>query len=189
MQTMTDQDMLRAAERMNTITITIINPWTGAQGTRDVSDATQQQIEHYAAHMDDEENYLCECSAGTPAEWVAHMAAVLVVIASSPIAATSSAIPLGSLRNSPQRIVSASFSKLCPMSSKKLSFIESTAGLAMLKNSLGWYGALAGVAIGTSIVPRCLMKTPPAQHLSCRRNFLSSRNHIAPLLPPKESIS
>ena len=58
-------------------TITIINPWTGAQGTRDVSDATQQQIEHYAAHMDDDENYLCECSAGTPAEWVAHMAAVL----------------------------------------------------------------------------------------------------------------
>lgn len=61
---------------MSQVTITVINPHSGASVERDASGYTQRDIEVFATRMDDAEAYACECNA-EPAEWISNMVAKL----------------------------------------------------------------------------------------------------------------
>lgn len=56
---------------MSQTTITIVNPWTGAYGERDISDITQEQIDAYALLLDDDTLSALEGAGDTPAAWLA----------------------------------------------------------------------------------------------------------------------
>jgi hypothetical protein len=52
-------------------TITLINPWSGAQVERDTSEIDAQSV---ASLMSDEELYACEGQGDTDAEWLEYVA-------------------------------------------------------------------------------------------------------------------
>ncbi len=61
---------------MSQVTITVINPFSGAIVERDASAYTQRDCELFASRLSDEEAYQCE-GGDTPAEWVANMVTLL----------------------------------------------------------------------------------------------------------------